>query len=50
MAVVGVILFGAKALFSAIGIYNPLTRAIRYFLVGMWGCTYPIFGKKLGLF
>ena len=50
MAVVAVLLFGLKALFKAAGIYNPLTRALRYFLVGFWGCTYPALGKKCRLF
>ena len=50
MAVVAILLFGLKELFKAVGIYNPLTRALRYFLVGIWGCMYPALGKKFRLF
>ena len=50
MAVVAVLLFGLKALFKAAGIYNPFTRALRYFLVGFWGCTFPAVGRKFRLF
>ncbi|MBQ7508438.1 MAG: phosphatase PAP2 family protein [Spirochaetales bacterium] len=50
MAVVAVILFGLKAVFNALGIYNPATRALRYYLVGVWGCLFPLVGSKLKLF
>ena len=45
-----VLMVACKALLKAIGIYNPLTRAIRYLLVGFWGGCYPIIGKKLKMF
>lgn len=50
MTVVAAILFGLKAVFNAVGIYNSATRALRYFLVGFWGCYYPVIGRKTGLF
>lgn len=50
MVVVAAILFGMKAAFKAVGLYNPATRALRYFLVGFWGCWYPVIGRKMGLF
>ena len=50
VAVMAGILFGTKELFIALGIYNPITRAFRYFLVGLWGCTFPVVGKKFRLF
>ena len=50
LAVMAGILFGMKELFIALGIYNPVTRAFRYFLVGFWGCAFPAVGKKFRLF
>ena len=50
LAVVGLILYGGKVLLQAIGFYNYLTRALRYFVIGLWCCTYPMLGKKLRLF
>ena len=50
MAVVVFIAFGGKALLQTVGIYNPMTRALRYFIIGIWCCTYPMLGKKLRLF
>ena len=45
-----VIAYGLKAFFSAVGIGNSLTRALRYTLFGFWGGVYPLVGKKLRLF
>ena len=50
LAVMAGILFGMKELFIALGIYNPVTRAFRYFLVGFWGCAFPALGRKFRLF
>lgn len=50
LAVMAGILFGMKELFIALGIYNPVTRAFRYFLVGFWGCAFPAVGRKFRLF
>ena len=50
MAVVAALLFGLKSLLVTLEIYNSLTRAIRYFLVGLWCCLFPAVGKKLHLF
>lgn len=51
MAGILIILPGLKALLNAFGMYNSVTRAFRYCLVGFWACgLYPILGKKLGLF
>lgn len=50
MAGILVLLFGLKALLKAIDLYNPLTRALRYMLIGFWGGIYPALGTKLKLF
>lgn len=50
LALMAGILFGMKELFIALGIYNPVTRAFRYFMVGFWGCAFPVVGKKFRLF
>lgn len=53
VGMVGVVLIleGLKPLFVAIGIYNSVTRALRYFLIGFWACgVYPLLGRKLKLF
>ena len=50
MAMVVVIMYGIKTIFSAFGIYNMLIRALRYYLIGFWGGIYPLIGKKVGLF
>lgn len=50
MLVIAFIMVGLKPLLQALGIYNMLTRALRYFLVGFWACIFPIIGKKLRLF
>ena len=47
---VGIFLLGLKELFVIMKIYNPFTRMLRYFLVGLWGGLYPLVGSKLGLF
>lgn len=39
-----------KAILKATGTYNPLTRGLRYMLVGLWAGCYPLIGKKLKLF
>ncbi|MCQ2411371.1 MAG: phosphatase PAP2 family protein [Sphaerochaetaceae bacterium] len=53
IGMVGVVLIleGLKPLFVAVGIYNSVTRALRYFLIGFWACgVYPLLGRKLKLF
>ena len=50
MATVAILLFGLKPLLVKLDIYNSLTRALRYFLVGLWCCLFPLLGKKMGLF
>lgn len=51
MAGILVILPGVKALLGAMGMYNAITRAFRYCLVGFWACgLYPLLGRKLKLF
>ena len=50
MAVVAVLMFGIKPVLVSLGIYNSLTRAVRYFLVGLWCCLFPVVGKKIRLF
>ena len=50
MAVVAVLLFAIKPVLVRLGIYNSLTRAVRYFLVGLWCCLFPVVGKKMHLF
>lgn len=50
MAVVAVMLFGLKPLLVSLDIYNSLTRALRYFLVGLWCTLFPLVGRKMRLF
>lgn len=51
LAAVLVILPGLKIVLTKINLYNGLTRAFRYFLVGFWACgLYPLVGCKVGLF
>jgi len=50
MFVVAVIMVGLKEVFKALGIVNMITRTLRYFLIGIWCCIYPIIGRKIGLF
>ena len=50
MTMVVVIMYGIKTIFNAIGYYNMIIRALRYFLIGLWGGIYPLIGKKMHLF
>ena len=50
MTMVVVIMYGIKTIFNAIGYYNMIIRALRYFLIGLWGGIYPLIGKKVHLF
>lgn len=44
-------LFGLKPLLSVLGIYNSLTRGLRYFITGFWAVgLFPMIGVKLKLF
>ena len=50
LAVALAITSGLKVVFNSFGIGNPMTRAFRYMLFGFWGGTYPLIGKRIGLF
>ena len=50
MTMVVVIMYGIKIIFNALGCYNMIIRALRYFLIGLWGGIYPLIGKKMHLF
>ncbi len=50
MIVIVLLLVLIKKLLLALDIYNIATRSLRYFLIGLWACLYPVLGRSLGLF
>lgn len=47
MAVVVFLLPILKKILSSLGLYNPITAQLRYFLTGFWTTIFPLLAKKL---
>ncbi len=50
MIVIVLLLVLVKKALVALNISNIDTRSLRYFLIGLWACLYPILGRTMGLF